>query len=274
MTNRWNGSFRLDGLDPAYAGPRPSAAGDNAVVFASSTSRVPSTHAAAYEEVRGRGRGSGAHRSGDGPRRGARTLRSPRPRPSLADSVDLADPAVPAAEAASGGAGGRARAAAEPRCDKKKIEAANKAAATAYKPLYYDNDFSYIDDPCYTGSLLGDRFKQMHWGDCWVVSVGGEYRMRYHSEHNMRGKPISGRDDDFLLQRTRLFANVKYGDGFRFYAEGIDAASDFEKLPPRNIEVNRADMLNLFADVRCSTAKRATSGFAAVARNCSTAINA
>jgi hypothetical protein len=43
-------------------------------------------------------------------------------------------------------------------CDKKKIEAAKKAAASAYKPLYYDNDFSYIDDPCYKGCLLADNF--------------------------------------------------------------------------------------------------------------------
>jgi len=135
-------------------------------------------------------------------------------------------------------------------CDKKKKEAAKKAAAAAYKPLYYDNDFSYIDDPCYTGCLLGDRFKQMHFGDCWVVSAGGEFRMRQHSEHNMRAKPLSGVDDDFLLYRTRLFANAKYGDWLRLYAEAIDAQSEHEKLPPRNIEVNRADMLNLFADVR------------------------
>ena len=78
-------------------------------------------------------------------------------------------PAEEAAEADECGAGKD-----ECGCDKKKIEAAKKAAATAYKPLYYDNDFSYIDDPCYKGCLLGDNFKQMHLGDCWVVSVGGE----------------------------------------------------------------------------------------------------
>jgi len=141
--------------------------------------------------------------------------------------------------------------AAEPEgCDPKKIEAAQKAAAAAYKGLFYDNDFSYLDDPCYRGRLLGDRFKQLHYGDCWLVSVGGEYRMRYHSEHNLSGKPLTGLDNDFLLQRTRLFADAKYGDGLRLYAEGIDAASDHEVRAPRNIEVNRADMLNLFADVR------------------------
>ncbi len=176
--------------------------------------------------------------------------------PTLSQEPAVADPDAPAAPEPPPAAEAAAEAdecgdkADECGCDKKKKEAAKQAAATAYKPLYYDNDFSYIDDPCYTGCLLGDRFKQMHIGDCWVVSLGGEYRMRQHSEHNLRGKPFTGRDDDFLLQRSRLFANMKYGDWLRLYAEAIDAASDFEKQQPRNIEVNRADMLNLFVDVR------------------------
>jgi hypothetical protein len=181
------------------------------------------------------------------------------PEPPAAPEEEMADVAPPTADEAEAPA--EEAAAAEEAdecgagkdecgCDKKKIEAAKKAAATAYKPLYYDNDFSYIDDPCYKGCLLGDNFKQMHLGDCWVVSVGGEFRMRQHTEHNLRGKPLSGRDDDFLLYRTRLFANAKYGDWLRLYAEAIDAQSEHENLQPRNIEVNRADMLNLFADVR------------------------
>ena len=32
-------------------------------------------------------------------------------------------------------------------------------------------------------------------------------------EQNIRGLGLTGNDDDFLLQRTRLFVNAKYGDG-------------------------------------------------------------
>ncbi len=35
-----------------------------------------------------------------------------------------------------------------------------------------------------------------------------------------------------------------------FFAEGIDANSEYENFAPRPIEVNRADMLNLFGDLR------------------------
>jgi hypothetical protein len=88
----------------------------------------------------------------------------------------------------------------------------------------------------------------MQFGDNWTVDIGGQYRMRHHVEQNFRGLGLTGVDDNFLLHRTRLFANVKYGDRIRVFAEGIDAESNYEEVRPRGIEVNRADMLNLFAD--------------------------
>jgi hypothetical protein len=44
--------------------------------------------------------------------------------------------------------------------------------------------------------------------------------------------------------------NAKYSDWFRFYGEYIDAESNYERYPPRQIEVNRSDVLNLFTDTR------------------------
>jgi hypothetical protein len=126
----------------------------------------------------------------------------------------------------------------------------NKAVAGAYKPVFYDNNFAYIDDPAYDQCFVGDSLKQMHWGDCWTVDLGGQYRARYQGERNFRGLGLTGNDDDFLLHRTRLFANVKYGDNLRFYGEYIDADSNYETFPPRATEVNRSDMLNLFGDWR------------------------
>ena len=70
------------------------------------------------------------------------------------------------------------------------------------------------------------------------------------AERNIRGLGLTGNDDDFLLHRTRLFANAKYSDWFRFYGEYIDAEEQQRTFPPRLIEVNRSDMLNLFADAR------------------------
>jgi hypothetical protein len=138
-----------------------------------------------------------------------------------------------------------------PACqEQKKAAALKQAIASAYAPLFYNNNFAYICNPDYCDWYPGDHFKQIPIGDCWTVDLGGQYRARYHGERNMRGLGLTGVDDDFLLHRTRLFANARYSDWFRFYGEFIDAESNYENFPPRIIEVNRADMLNLFADAK------------------------
>jgi hypothetical protein len=139
-----------------------------------------------------------------------------------------------------------------PDCQKKaaakKAADLKKAIAGAYKPLFYDNNFAYINNPAYDECFCGDSLKQMQWGDCWTVDMGGQYRARYQGERNFRGFGLTGVDDDFLLHRTRLFMNAKYGDNLRFYGEYLDAESNYENFPSRAIEVNRSDMLNLFGD--------------------------
>jgi hypothetical protein len=136
-------------------------------------------------------------------------------------------------------------------CECQKKAADLKAAiAGAYKPLFYDNNFAYINNPAYDDWFLGDHFKQVPIGDCWLLDIGGQYRARYMDEQNMRGLGLTGRDDKFLLHRTRLFMNAKYSDWFRAYGEFIDAAEEFNNFPERVIEVDRVDFLNLFADAR------------------------
>jgi alginate export protein len=135
-------------------------------------------------------------------------------------------------------------------CPAEKRKALAKKAAGAYKGVFYDNNFNYLCDPCYDGCLLGERLKRNSFHDCWIVDVGGEYRLRYHGERNHRGLGLTGRDDDFLLHRVRLYANAEYGDSARVYAEMIDAQSNYETFNPRPIEENRVDFLNLFAEAK------------------------
>lgn len=134
--------------------------------------------------------------------------------------------------------------------EKAKQEALAKKAAGAYKPLFFDNDFSYLRDPSYSGWNPGDRFKQLGTEEGWLLDLGGQYRMRYQSERNFRGLGLTGNDDDFLLYRTRLYANAKYGKHLRIYSEYIDAESNYENFAPRLIDVNRSDFLNLFVDLK------------------------
>ena len=123
-----------------------------------------------------------------------------------------------------------------------------KKVAGAYKDPFYMNDYSYLSNPNNKRSNLGEGLKQIPIGD-GKLDIGGQYRLRYHHEHNMRGQGLTGRDDNFLLDRTRVYFDYKMTDRIRLFAEGLDAGSSYEEFAPRQIEVNQLDAQNLFADV-------------------------
>lgn len=133
---------------------------------------------------------------------------------------------------------------------KKKQEELKKKVATAHKPVYYLNDFSYVLDPAYRGYQLGDNLKRRTLFRRGHYDIGGEYRLRQHSENNMRGLGLTGVDDDFLLRRMRLYGNFEFTENLRVFSEMIDARSNFQNFHPRGIEVNEYDMLNLFVDAK------------------------
>jgi hypothetical protein len=141
-------------------------------------------------------------------------------------------------------------------CDREKMAKLEKQVIGSHKALFYNNDFSYLFDSCYHDWHLGDNLKRRCLGDWGVLDIGGQYRLRHHSERNIRGLGLTGRDDDFLLHRWRLYANTEIGSNLRFYAEMIDAQSNYEEFAPRSIEENRFDMLNLFADARLYDGQR------------------
>lgn len=144
-----------------------------------------------------------------------------------------------------------------PCCTKKKAEAAMANMKGAYKGVFYANDFSYLDDSCYKGApRLGDSLKGL-WGG--KLDIGGEARIRYHSENNNRNFK-TGADDQFWLTRYRLFANLRINDYFRFYGEALYADSAGETFAPRGIEVNRGEAQNLFVDVKLTESLTARAG--------------
>ncbi len=135
-------------------------------------------------------------------------------------------------------------------CDKKKKEAVAAKVKDAYKGVYYANDFSYINDPCYTDHFPGDALKQLKVGQQGKLDLGGEIRVRYHNEENFRGFGLTGVDDQFWLTRLRLFANYRVNDWMRVYGEFLYADSGGQNFPSRTIEVNRGELQNLFVDVK------------------------
>ena len=135
-----------------------------------------------------------------------------------------------------------------PCCTKEKKEAATAKMKGAYKGVFYANDFSYLSDPCYDGpSFHGDALKGLAGGK---LDLGGEVRVRYHSENNHRGLGLTGRDDEFWLTRYRMFANYRVNDTFRLYGEYLYADSGGEFFNNRPIEENRGEMQNLFLDTK------------------------
>lgn len=136
-------------------------------------------------------------------------------------------------------------------CSKTDKVAAKKKAATAYKGLFYANDYGYLSDPCYDGQLIGDQLKRLAMPRCGKLDLGGQLRSRYHNEHGMKGaQRFLDTSDDFILTRVRLFANYEVNNWLRFYAEGIYADSGRESFPARGIDENHGDLLNLFVDAK------------------------
>ncbi|MEL7335739.1 MAG: alginate export family protein [Planctomycetota bacterium] len=133
-------------------------------------------------------------------------------------------------------------------CDKEKKAAALAKMKSAYQGVFYANDFSYLNDPCYDGpTFFGDNLKNL-W--CNRLDVGGEFRTRYHNEQNHRGLGLTGNDDQFWLNRLRLFANYRINDTFRAYGEYLYADSAGEVIGNRPIEENRGEIQNLFLDTK------------------------
>lgn len=126
----------------------------------------------------------------------------------------------------------------------------SEPTAKPYEALFYENDFSYLNEPDCVSDDRFDMFKAIELRDCLTLDLGGEFRWRYHNEDRLRGSVLAGLSDEFLLGRTRLYSDLKYNNWLRAYAEFLNATSSHEDLPPRFIEENRSDWINLFGEAR------------------------
>lgn len=120
-----------------------------------------------------------------------------------------------------------------------------------YKPLFFDNDYSYKKDPNHE-HVFGEELKDMSFmlGDQSIsVSTGGEVRHRYMNEDN-RLRPGGPVHTDYNLWRWRHFVDVKAGTWLRAYVEGINSESFGSSAPDQAIDVNRWDLQNYFFDIQ------------------------
>ena len=132
------------------------------------------------------------------------------------------------------------------------------APVLPWKPLYFDNDFSYKTKPN-PPHFLGEELKNipLFGDDCdpskVTASFGGEIRHRYMNE-DMRLRPLAagqtpGRST-YDLYRWRQYADLKWGQDFRIYVEGIDASIFGNDLVVTGIDKNRWDIQNAFFDMK------------------------
>jgi hypothetical protein len=114
---------------------------------------------------------------------------------------------------------------------------------------FYDADYRYLENLQFGQVDFLSPLKRLHPTDDWLLSVGGEERLRYMDE-NGGYERITGRVNSYELIRSRVYADVWYLDRFRVYAELQDSRIANNILPPLASDVDYADILNLFADVK------------------------
>ncbi len=112
---------------------------------------------------------------------------------------------------------------------------------------FFETDWRYLADPNNTDTDVFDPLKRVRIGDNWLFSTGGEVRNRFVGEYNSR---LTQHDNNYDLTRVRLYGDLWFRDDFRVFAEFLGAYSNWQDLPPLVTDVDRADFLNLFVDVR------------------------
>lgn len=116
---------------------------------------------------------------------------------------------------------------------------------------FYDANFQYLDKPGNTErDFIFDHTKRLHPTDNWMFSIGGEERIRYDSEPDSR---LTGKYNQYELERTRIYTDIWYRDIFRVYVEFNDAEAFNYRLTPLSIDRDRDDLLNAFADLKIGT---------------------
>ena len=111
----------------------------------------------------------------------------------------------------------------------------------------FNVDWRYLDDPKNEEHDYFDFLKRIHIGDDFLFTTCGEFRFRYNNEVNSR---LTGTDNTFDLERTRVYFDTWYQDKVRVFVEVIDARTQNQDLPPQVIDQDHIDFLNLFADVK------------------------
>lgn len=88
-------------------------------------------------------------------------------------------------------------------------------------------------------------------GDGATLTLGGEVRTRFESWSNFAFSSARGRDDDFVLLRGLLYADLRLNDTVRVFVEGKSAGAGERGLPGgrRTVDVDRLDLQQAYVEL-------------------------
>lgn len=117
-----------------------------------------------------------------------------------------------------------------------------------WKPLFFDNDFTYLDKPGNTYHNTFDFLKRRRFPTDGIVSdFGGEFRWQARGEDNRR---LTGEQNNFNLFRERLYLDTWFYERFRMYWEVYWADGSEQTVPPIFADLDHGDVSNAFGELR------------------------
>jgi hypothetical protein len=117
-----------------------------------------------------------------------------------------------------------------------------------WKPLFFDNDFRYLDAPTNTVHNTFDFLKRRRpLGDPVVMDFGGEFRWQARGEDNRR---LTGEQNNFNLFRERLYLDTWAYDRIRMYWEVYWADASEQTVAPVFFDIDHGDVNNAFVEAR------------------------
>lgn len=124
----------------------------------------------------------------------------------------------------------------------------NPTPPQPWKPVFYDNDFKYVDDPNSPYHNTFDFLKRLQpFNENIVSDFGGEFRWQAKGEDNRR---LTGEQNNHNLFRERLYLDTRAYDRFRIYAEVFWADSSEQTVPPIFPDLNHGDTNNAFGELK------------------------
>ena len=125
----------------------------------------------------------------------------------------------------------------------------------SFRILRFQEDYSYLADPAKRVDLF-DALKYIPLSaddPSYYLSFGGELRERYEYNHEP-GFGTRMRNDDHLLERIALGADLHLGPHLRIFVQGISGLEFLEEATPPPVQEDRANLQMAFADLRWNDA--------------------